>query len=1180
MKIKYLKMKASFILTLFCVFQISALESLAQKFNIDLDGVKVTQVIEQIKEQSDYKFFYKDNVINEDWKVDIHSDSEDINEVLNQLFRNFPVSFVIQKKQIILKEKEKSSTTSSADMQGFIDGTVKDETNFPIMGATVWLKNSRIGAVTDEDGKFRIQAATGDTLVFSFIGFKTKEHVLGNEKNLVIQLKTDVSGLDQVTVVSTGYQKINKERATGSFSTISGEELQEVPVNNVMHQLEGRVPGLQIEILESDNTFVYDNLEREQEGNTSYNFQIRGQSTIDGNTSPLIVIDGAPTELDIKNINSADVENITFLKDAAAASIYGARAANGVIVIDTKKGKKGKMRINFSHTNTFSTKPSISGLPLMNSSQILDLEQELVDKNIIADPAQAGALYSSYPVSEGVENMLEYERGNISLEEREARLNNLRERNNYNQITKYLMQPASANTYNLSLSGGNNNYNYFTSASYSKEETQRKGSEGEKMTFTINQNFKLFDYADVSTSLKGSFFNFDENGIGLQPLAGQRYSYLPYDRLRDENGNNVSFAREFYRDQITEFEDAGYLPWEYSYLNELENKNSTAQEQNYSANIQVSLPIYKGLNASGTYLIERSNRSRPTLYNEETYYTRNAINSATYLDPATNSITRGLPLGSIYRTNRSILTSQTTRAQLNYNERFKDHAIDAIAGIEFRETREEVSSGTLYGYNEKTQTSVDVVSLNYTTVEGWNSTLNYGNVLTDQRRRFLSYYGNAAYTYKGKYVISGSARLDDYNNFGVDKSYRRTPLWSTGLKWNASKESFLKNIEVINNLSFRASYGFNGNISLTTFPFTKISIANTDYNLSQLPYAFVSAAANPALRWEKTGILNIGVDFGLLDNRISGSLEYYKKNSDDLIQEFPVSEFYGVPNSTLTRNTSTLEGKGVDLSLNGIWIQSKNFTASSNFIFTYNTNEVTDSRFENYSTYLNGSGSTPPIVDYPLNSVFAFRSAGLDENGAFQVYDRNDEIVGPNELLTEIEDMKYMGTRTPKYYGSLNTTLKYKQFSLYVLATYKMGYKLFKPTFDNYISRFNEFTGYNLNTDIADRWREPGDENSTNIPGVLGLGGYSYSRYRLSEDQVISGDHIRLREISLSYDFSKVLQESFIRGASLSFTARNLGLLWRANNDDIDPDFLPYTTGNQIRPTPTAMYSIGLNVNF
>ncbi|MDN3596979.1 hypothetical protein [Zunongwangia endophytica] len=201
------------------------------------------------------------------------------------------------------------------------------------------------------------------------------------------------------------------------------------------------------------------------------------------------------------------------------------------------------------------------------------------------------------------------------------------------------------------------------------------------------------------------------------------------------------------------------------------------------------------MNASGTYLIERSNRSRPILYNEDTYYTRNLINNATYLDPSTNTITRGLPLGSVYRRNRNILTSQTTRAQLNYNERFKDHSIDAIAGIEFRETREEVSSGTLYGYNEKTQTSVDVVSLNYTTVEGWNSTLNYGNQLTDQRRRFLSYYGNAAYTYKKKYVVSGSVRLDDYNNFGVDKSYRRTPLWSTGVKWNASKESFLKNLK-------------------------------------------------------------------------------------------------------------------------------------------------------------------------------------------------------------------------------------------------------------------------------------------------------------------------------------------------------------------------------------------------
>ena len=176
--------------------------------------------------------------------------------------------------------------------------------------------------------------------------------------------------------------------------------------------------------------------------------------------------------------------------------------------------------------------------------------------------------------------------------------------------------------------------------------------------------------------------------------------------------------------------------------------------------------------------------------------------------------------------------------------------------------------------------------------------------------------------------------------------------------------------------------------------------------------------------------------------------------------------------------------------------------------------------------------------------------------------------------------MVYVGTRTPKYYGSFNTTLNYKKISLYVLATYKLGYKLFKPSFTSYVTRYGTFSGYSLDTDVAERWREPGDEAGTNVPGVQGLSGYSYTRYLYGNDNVISGDHLRLREVSLSYDLSSVLANTFINGANLSFTARNLGLIWKANSDDIDPDFLPYTSGNQLRIPPTAMYSLGLNINF
>ena len=1186
MKIKHLKMKASVILTLFCALQMFALKGSAQKFSIDLEGVKVTTVIEQIKKQSDYKFFYREDLLQDNWKVTVQTNSAAIEDVLQKIFSDLPVDYIIKKKQIILKAKPSpASKEQPAENTGLLDqkeiyGNVSDPVGYSLMGVTVWRKGSRTGAVTDDDGNYRIAAASGDTLVFSFLGFKQQEKLVGEEKMINVVMQEDVNSLDEVTVLSTGYQNIRKERSTGSFSVIKAEELEKVPVNNVMHQLEGRVAGLQVDILESDNTFVYSNLLGETEGNTSYNFRIRGQSTYQANDNPLLVIDGVPSELDIKNLNSNDIEKITFLKDAASASIYGARAANGVIVIDTKKGKRGATRINFSQNYTFSSKPSLASLPLMNSAQVLDLEQELVDKGIIYDPSTTGSLFSSVPVSTGVELMLQNQRGTLSDAELESQLAVLRGRNNYNQIEDYLLQAASSTTYNLSLSGGADKYTYFTSASYAKEETQSKGVDGKRLTLTANQNFELFDFAQVSTSLKGSFFDFDQNGLGTSPLSASLNTFLPYNQIVDEEGNSVDYYRTFYGADIQNFEEAGYLPWSYNYLDELANSDKNIKEQNYSANISITLPLLNGLSAQGSYFIERSVKNNNNIYNENTYYTRDKINQATYLDPNTGQLTRGIPLGSIFQKNQYTAGSQTMRGQLNYNNSFDRHAIDAIAGIELREIRTEVNGGTLFGYNESTQRSIDLPSTTYTSVYGYNSNISYNQTATDQKRRFLSYYANAAYTFDAKYVISGSVRLDDYNNFGVDKSYRRTPLWSTGLKWNMSREDFLKDVETINNLSFRATYGFNGNISLTTYPFTNISIADVDYDLSQQPYAFVTAPANPALRWEKTGVLNFGLDFNLFDNRLGGSVEYYVKNSDDLIQDFPVSEFYGLPNNTLTRNTATLRGEGVDINLNGEWIRTTNFSINSNFILSYNKNEVTDSRYENYSTYLNGTGSTPPIVGYPLNSIFAFRSAGLDENGATLVYDRNEEVVNAFTPLTEIEDMQYMGTSTPKYYGSFATTFTYNKLSLYALATYKLDYVLFKPGFGSYVSRYGTFNGYNLHTDIAHRWREAGDEATTNVPGVQGLGGYSLNRYLYSNDRVIDGDHIRLREISLSYDFSDLVANTFLRNASLSLTARNLGLIWRANDDDIDPDFLPYTSGNLIRIPPTAMYSVGVNLNF
>ncbi len=1175
-------MRKSLILTIFLGHM--AVFAYSQKVTINAKNQSVAAVLKTITRKTNVEFFYSDDLFDAQRRVNVEVNNAEVLAVIKELIGDeYKAEFVNNKLIVIAlnpKVKFGAATASIIEEEIKIKGVITNAKKEFLIGATVWVKGTKKSAITNFDGSYEIMAKKGDVLVFEYLGYKKLEITVSDSLIINPIMLEDVSKLDEVKIVSTGYQNIDKERSTGSFVTVTAKDLEKVPVNNVLHRLEGQVAGLQLDIQDSDNTFVYQNKFGSNQGKFSYNVAIRGKSTFDAfgtNTMPLIVLDGTPTELDIRTINPNDIEKITFLKDAASASIYGARAANGVMVINTKKGKQGQTRINFSQNYAFSNKPTLSKLPLMNSAQVLNLEQEFVDKNLVTDPASVTYMLTT-PVSQGMDLMFQYKRGQITQAQRDAGLDVLRGRNTYGQAEQYLLQASTSQNYDLSFSGAENDYSYFMSGSYSKEETQSVGNSGQRLTLLSNQDFKLFNYVKMTTSLRGSIFKYNDNSLGLSPLGTSPTTLLPYNQIVGDDGNSVDYYRRYYAAQTIPLEQKGYLPWTYNYIDELNNMDRTMDEKNFGATISATFPLLKGLDAVGTYSVETSTSSSDNIYNENTYYARDMINSATSIN-SSGDLVYGIPLGGIFQNNTFGKTSSTMRGQLNYDGIIgEDNLINAMGGIEARETGETQDSRTLYGYNSKTQTSIDLPSTQYVDVNGYNYTLTNGNVHKDSHRRFLSYYANAGYTFKNKYTLTGSARLDDYNNFGVSKELRRTPLWSTGAKWNIKEESFLKEVNLVNSLALRASYGYSGNINLNVFPFTNISLSDLD-TFSQQPYAFISQPANPNLRWEKTAILNFGLDFSILNSRLNGTIEYYKKDSKDLIVEFPVSPFYGVSNNALVQNAATLAGHGIDLSLNGTILKAKDFSWNSALVVSFNKTEVTDSRFQNFSQYLSGSGGTPPVAGYPLNSVFAFRSAGLDATGRTQVYDKDGNIVNSFTSLKDIADMKYMGTNIPSYYGSFSQTFNYKKLSLYILATYKFDYVLFKPTYGGYVNRQGRFNQYDLNTDIDQRWRNPGDEATTSVPGIQGSTGLSYVRYAQGEDQIMQGDHIRFRELSLKYDLTSLIDRGFVRGASVNFTARNLGFFWRKNKDGLDPDFLPYTGVNMKLPA-MAMYSIGFNVNF
>ncbi|NIG55112.1 SusC/RagA family TonB-linked outer membrane protein [Chitinophaga sp. Cy-1792] len=1160
------------------------------KVTLHLAGTSVKEVLRLMQQQTGKYFGYQSKELDALPAVKFDVTNETLDNALDKLLKNTGLTYAIKGNNVVIKKQTTDShpsrqieiTVENVVGTRSLSGRVTNNDQQAIPGVTVLGLDSKKMAFTNDNGEFYIQVPENERMLsFSSVGFESRNVMIGAAKAINVTLKERMGNLKQVEVVSTGYVNLPKERATGSFGIVTAKDLEKIPVPNVINRLEGQVPGVQLNLTESDNSFVYTNLTGSNQGEGSYNITIRGASTIANNgvnRRPLIVVDGFPTEMDIRTLNPADVEQITFLKDAAAASIWGARASAGVIVVTTKKGKAGDgaPRISFTAGAGFNGKPRLNTLPLMNAAQMLDYEQELVTKGFITDPTKLSGA-SQRPVSDGVDWMFKLKRGEITQAQEDSFFTILKGRDSRDQVMKYLVQPASTQHYDLNISGGTARHTYFVSGAYDKENTSTKNNYGERMTLSVNQDFKLFKNITFSANLRGSWFRYSTGSLGIGVYARNSLPLLPYDQLVDDNGNSVNFSRAYYSGRLTSLEAKGYLPWRYNYINELAMEDNTAAESNYGAVLGLNVPVYKGLTFNMQYMAEKNNNSRKIYNSDSSYYTRNVINGATSIG-SNGKLVYGVPTGGIMNMNDASKNNYSIRGQLNYDRNFSNlHQINALAGMEARQTIEGASTNRLYGFNPATQFNkpVDYVS-NYVSVDGYLYQVPFGQSYSNQHKRFLSYLGNFAYTYAGKYTVSGSARYDDYNNFGLDKKYRAKPFWSTGMSWNMTKEDFMQQIGWLNNLTLRATYGINGNISLSALPYDQIYLIASYYAAPNDPYAGFNSPANPGLRWEQTGTYNFGADFSMLNNRLTGSIEFYTKKGTDLFAQFPVDNTVGFDN--LTRNTSTMTGKGIDIAIGGTILRKNDWDWNARLVFSYNTNKVTDARYNITSTLLQSGGVGAPIAGLPTDYLLVYRYAGLDNAGSPRIIGGKGDTLSIYQNVSSINDLKLAGRIAPPYFGSFSQTLRYKGISLYVMLTYKFGYVFQRAVPGEYPGRYG-LSNYETNNLIADRWRKPGDEAFTNVPGLSGNGTTGLTRYTNADINVLPGDHIRLREISLTYDVPMAkLSRLPVKGLSVSATGRNLGMVWVKNDLGYDPDFPPSTRNLKI--PPSAAYNFSVNVTF
>ncbi|WP_421918608.1 SusC/RagA family TonB-linked outer membrane protein [Marinifilum sp.] len=1177
-----LAMKIYLMLMLACNLSLSASVLSQTRVALSVKNASFIELIQEIESKTDLGFIYNQNDIKNIDEISIDTHDITVEEVLNAALENSGLEYEIDRDIIIIRPAQNVPTVKEQQEKKAIRGKVTDKNGVPLPGVSVVIKGSTIGAATDINGNYALKF-DGDNvvLVFSFVGMLPQEIKYTGQVFQNVSLLADTETMDEVVV--TGYQSISAERATGSFENVKVEKLLEQKTTaNALDILEGEVPGL-----------LYENM---GDGNPS-RISLRGLSNFnmsDGavnSHAPLIVVDGFPisgisggadangddfTSL-IEKINPADIENISVLKDAAAASIWGARAANGVIVITTKKGKKSdKPQISFNSSFSIREKPNYSDAYVASVNDHLELDEWWAAEGGIRDEDRRS---NSRVNSEGIQAYYDYANGNISDADFNTTINGLKQNYYIKEYSDLFLRNYTQQQYNLSISQGNDKYQYRVGLNYQDQKNLNKGDGNQNYGALINLSTELMKGVKFSTKIGFSKRDIQNNGIN------NIQSYSPYARILDDNGDYITMPHLVHpriKDEVYQ-ELEPYLPfdWDYNLKREFDNQDNSTEVRNTDFQARLDIDIVKGLKAELSYDYQYGRNKTRMYRNEEIWEVRNEIignafyvedpNSGEYVPDGTFIIPPG---GGTLDRNSYASWTDSYRGMLNYTgylDANSEHFVTAIVGIEYRDEKYDGQTDeTLYNYNPQALRYTDIYSVPYEfdPRQTWDGSGIYritNNARVDRDHdRYLSNYANVGYTFKDKYTLTGSWRLDDSNLFGSSPKYRNVPLWSTGLKWRLAEEDFM-NVSFLNRLDLRVSYGTGGRINRDASPFLTASlIADTR---TQVPTAEIKDYPNAELRWETTATLNAGFDFVMFNNRLSGSFEYYRRYTSDVLGSVAVNRTYGVEDVRL--NYAEISNKGFDLSLNYRILQNSSVNWDMGVMVNHNVNKV--ERFDGTET-VESYTSVSPVEGYGLSEVFAYRWAGLSpEDGTVQVYNENDEIIGwDDDALPTKDGLQYMGQMTPKFFGNYRNRVSYKGLNLDVLLTYKFGHKFKRSTFVS--GSYNRVA----HVDAEKRWRQPGDEAFTDVPSNT-IGGKTSVYLRDGSQMYEDASHIRIQSIGLSYNLnSKLLANTFVKGVTLGVNGRNLGLLWKATDKDIDPDF-----GNGVFTYKNrATYSMNLKVNF
>ncbi|PPK99509.1 SusC/RagA family TonB-linked outer membrane protein [Parapedobacter indicus] len=1052
---------------------------------------------------------------------------------------------------------------------------VNDADGKPLVGALVRSSNGNSPTKTDESGMFVLTISPKDTVLYvSFLGYETSEINLRTPyaKPLTVMLQPGVRALEEV-IVSTGYEEIPLERATGSFEKIDNALLNRSVGMDVLSRIENIASGVYFNNRKVDINSV---------GPPDHDLYVRGISTLRnaqvGATAPLIVLDNFPYEGSIANINPNDIESVTILKDAAASSIWGAKAGNGVVVITTKKADFSQpTRVSFNHSVNVTAKPDLYARKVMEASDIIDMEMFLFDKGFYNSNETKRSKPALSPI---VELLIQLRDGKMDTTNAYNAIDQYRANDIREDMLDYIYRQSVNRQYALSMDGGNAYHRFRLFGGYDKMLNSQRGSENDRINVKLENSFNigtklLLDSRIFWTQTRNTYASLGTTGANY---GSNGYPY-PYIRFADDDGQPLPVPNDYRMGFLDTAGQGKLLDWQYRPLDEIRNPANHVLTREILMNVGLTYKIAQWANAELKYQYGNENGIHQNHGSLENYATRDLINRYTQID-ANGVVSYAVPLGGILRLTNTAASSHRLRGQANINKDWTDrHRLRGLLGMDVQQRKTTSNAYDTYGYDDEYLTFV--TNIDHNTRYPIYANLAAASFIPNTRafagsvNRFVSVYGNLAYTFLDKYTITGSARKDASNLFGVSTNNKWTPLWSLGVNWNLAKESFIPD-GWFDRLNIRFSTGYSGNVdnsmsALTTISYTTVnSVWGIDW-----PAAQIANLPNRELRWEKVSTHNLGLDFSIWNRRVSGSIDLYKKNTFDLLSPFPVDPSTG--RSLLIMNVARTESRGLDLQLHTQNTVGK-LKWSTDLVFAYNNNWIRET-FEdelNPVSYTN-LGSLIVYKGAMAYGAYSYQWAGLNpENGQPMGYLNGEASADYRQIAsrenTRLTDLVLHGSARPLYFGSLRNTVTFRNVSISFNLTGKFSYYFRREGLD-YGSLIELNNGH---ADYYRRWQHPGDELHTNVPAfVYPTDSRANSFYRNSEVLVERGDHIRLQDIRIAYRLDPVRagQTVLLKNAEVFLFGNNVGFVWRANRLGLDPDVADGI------PLPRSI-AAGINLSF